>query len=293
MTYIVFVPGDAGEVGGDVVERDRLRPRRHPARGDHHRQPLDEARGSSRTPRCPCRRSSSARRVVTGTPPQRPAARPSRAGCAGALEGAPRRPKRQKDLPGRRSAARPRLPRPRRRSGGRCDPAARSRATLSEWTRQQATSALAQRLGDALAGGRIRHDHRAPASLRGVRDRRPSPRAGLGAAAAPWPTTPVAPKTVTFTAGSVRAGRSSVADGGMEGTLALEVEPARPAGCARAGSEPRQRHPRPRRSSLCRSPRAAARGSPSRRRGARADRLGSRAGRRRRRRRGSAPVARR
>ncbi len=38
-----LVPGHPGEIARDVVERDRLRRRAHPARRDHHRQPLDEA----------------------------------------------------------------------------------------------------------------------------------------------------------------------------------------------------------------------------------------------------------
>ena len=36
------VPADAGEVADDVVERDRLGRRRDPARGDHRRQTIDE-----------------------------------------------------------------------------------------------------------------------------------------------------------------------------------------------------------------------------------------------------------
>ncbi len=35
-------PGDAGEVANDVLQRDRLRPRPHPARTDHHGQAIDE-----------------------------------------------------------------------------------------------------------------------------------------------------------------------------------------------------------------------------------------------------------
>ena len=37
-----LVSADAGEVADDVVERDRLRGRRDPARRDHRRQPVDE-----------------------------------------------------------------------------------------------------------------------------------------------------------------------------------------------------------------------------------------------------------
>ena len=54
--------GAAAQVGDHVGDRDRLRAGRDPARGDHHRQALDQVAGRSETTRCPTPITAAARK---------------------------------------------------------------------------------------------------------------------------------------------------------------------------------------------------------------------------------------
>ena len=190
--YARPVTADAGQVAGDVVERDRLCRRRDPTRCHHDRQPLDQP--ENRLERgAPSADDMAARNTVTGTPAdasRSPVSRRLRRWGERRVVGA--EPAEVDDLPRRRAfaasretislpggpAARNRARRASGRGSRRHPPVPRPRRRRRRWPRRRPPNRRC-----------ARH-----AAVRETAVNSCSRSRGRSAR----PTTPVAPKMVTF-----------------------------------------------------------------------------------------------